>query len=312
MIRFDPMKIISFLFLILLLLSCENKATQQKSNVVKTLPAADPFTLPDLPKEMEFCGQKINLEDEDILERLDKELLVNAYYHSATIQAMKRANRYFPMIERILKENGIPEDFKYLAVIESGLIQAVSPAGAQGFWQFMPGTAKEHDLLMNIEVDERLNIEKSTYAACNYLKFANDTLKDWILAAASYNRGIGGVRSDMRWQFTNNYFDTHMNSETGRYVYRILAVKLIFENPSEYGYTIKESELYKPFQTKIVKVNESILNLAEWAVAQGFNYKIVRKLNPWILGNKLTVKNKEFTLLLPKESFNLKPYAAYK
>jgi ubiquinone/menaquinone biosynthesis C-methylase UbiE len=305
------MKITPFLLLFFFFAGCENTEINQKAvQENKDLPS-DPFVLPPLPNEMTFCGQKINLQDEDIIERLDKELLVNAYYHSATIQAMKRASRYFPEMERILKKNGIPEDFKYLAVIESGLIQAVSPAGAQGFWQFMPGTAKEHDLLMNAEVDERLNIEKSTQAACEYLKYANDTLKDWVLAAASYNRGIGGVRSDMRWQYTTNYFDTHMNSETGRYVYRILAVKLIFENPEKYGYLVKETELYKPFETKNVILTESISNLAEWSIAQGFNYKIVRKLNPWILGNKLTIENKEFTLLLPKDHVNLKPYASY-
>lgn len=305
------MKFTLLLLLCLIFTGCGNTETHTKStDEIKSI-SADPFVLPDLPNEMEFCGQKINLQDEDIIERLDKELLVNAYYHSATIQAMKRANRYFPLMEKILKENGIPDDFKYLAVIESGLIQAVSPAGAQGFWQFMPGTAEEYDLLMNSEVDERLNIEKSTQAACEYLKYANDTLKDWVLAAASYNRGIGGVRSDMRWQYTSNYFDTHMNSETGRYVYRILAVKLIFENAEKYGYLIKESELYKPFETKTVRVTESISNIAEWAIAQGFNYKIVRKLNPWLLGNKLTIKNKAFTLLLPREHVNLKPYASY-
>lgn len=305
------MKITPFLILFLFFAGCENTESQLETVPENKTISADPFVLPALPDEMMFCGQKINLQDEDVIERLDKELLVNAYYHSATIQAMKRASRYFPEMERILKKNGIPEDFKYLAVIESGLIQAVSPAGAQGFWQFMPGTAKEHDLLMNAEVDERLNIEKSTQAACEYLKYANDTLKDWVLAAASYNRGIGGVRSDMRWQYTTNYFDTHMNSETGRYVYRILAVKLIFENPEKYGYLIKETELYKPFETKNVTITESIPNIAEWSINQGFNYKIVRKLNPWILGNKLTIKNKEFTLLLPKEHVNLKPYASY-
>ncbi len=267
--------------------------------------------LPKLPETLVFCGQTVNLEDEDIRERLDKELLVNAYFQSSTIQALKRANRYFPELERILKANGIPEDFKYLAVIESNLIQAVSPAGAQGFWQFMPGTAKEHNLIMNDEVDERLNIEKSTIAASEYLKYAHDTLKNWVLAAASYNRGIGGVRSDMRWQQTDNYFDTHMNSETGRYVYRILAVKLIFEHPEMYGYDSKAIELYEPFCTKNVLVKSSITNLADWAKSQGINYKILIKLNPWILTNKLTIKNHPYTVKLPAKNCKLKPYKSY-
>lgn len=299
-----------FFVTLLFISACSEPATKEKT-VQIAAPCQSALTLPILPDEMEFCGEKISLLDEDIRERLDKEILVNAYYQSATLQALKRAHRFFPQMERILAKNDIPEDFKYLAVIESGLVQAVSPAGAQGFWQFMPGTAKEHDLLMNGEVDERLNIEKSTQAACDYLKYANDTLKDWVLAAASYNRGIGGVRSDMRWQGTNNYFDTHMNSETGRYVFRILAMKLIFENPEAYGYNVKEIELYKPYQTFSVSVNGSISNLAEWAIQKGINYKILIKLNPWLLTNKLTVRNRSFKIKLPKKELNLKPYEAY-
>ena len=302
--RFFPFLVIGFLF------ACKDQ--KKIENSIKTIiPSSGMHTLPILPTEMYFCGEKISLRDEDVRERLDKEILVNAYYQSATLQALKRAHRFFPSIERILKANNIPEDFKYLAVIESGLVQAVSPVGAQGFWQFMPGTAKEHDLLMNGEVDERLNIDKSTKAACEYLRFANDTLKDWVLSAASYNRGIGGVRSDMRWQKTTNYFDTHMNSETGRYVFRILAMKLIFENPSDYGYNVKEIELYKPFQTFTVSLNKSVSNLAVWAIEKGINYKILIKLNPWILSNKLTVKNHLFKIKLPRKDFNLKPYDEY-
>lgn len=296
--------------LIVLLFSC---VEGKKENIVSPTITIQPLVpiLPSLPEEMEFCGQKINLKDEDIRERLDKEILVNAYFQSATCQAIKRANRHFPEIEYILKQNNIPEDFKYLAVIESGLVQAVSPAGAQGFWQFMPGTAKEYGLEMNNEIDERLNILKSTEAACSYLNYANDTLKDWVLAAASYNRGIGGVRSDMKWQGTSNYFDTHMNSETGRYVYRILAMKIIMENAEEYGYKIEKKDMYLPYKTKITSIKYSISNLADWALKMGVNYKILIKLNPWILGNKLTVKNKAFTVLLPKQNFNLKPYEKY-
>ena len=305
------MKVFLILLPIIGLLGCQ--AEKKHEELAKEIQEVKLHTVPDLPKEMTFCGETINLEDEDIRERLDKEILVNAYFQSSTFQAMKRAHRYFPEMERTLKANGIPEDFKYLAVIESNLIQAVSPVGAQGFWQFMPFTAKEHDIIMNDEVDERLNIKKSTIAACEYLKTAHDTLKDWVLTAASYNRGIGGVRSDMRWQGTNNYFDTHMNSETGRYVFRILAMKLIFENPEAYGYDMKAIELYKPFKTKTVVVKESIPNLAEWAIEQGFNYKILIKLNPWLLTNKLTIKNnKTFAILLPAKGTNLKPYESYK
>lgn len=305
------MKVFLILLPIIGFLGCQ--AEKKHEELAKEIQEVKLHTVPDLPKEMTFCGETINLEDEDIRERLDKEILVNAYFQSSTFQAMKRAHRYFPEMEHTLKANGIPEDFKYLAVIESNLIQAVSPVGARGFWQFMPFTAKEHDIIMNDEVDERLNIKKSTIAACEYLKTAHDTLKDWVLTAASYNRGIGGVRSDMRWQGTSNYFDTHMNSETGRYVFRILAMKLIFENPEAYGYDMKAIELYKPFKTKTVVVKESIPNLAEWAIEQGINYKILIKLNPWLLTNKLTIKNnKTFAILLPAEGTNLKPYESYK
>lgn len=294
---------------LLCLISCaENKEKDVSQPLEKT---HSDKQLPDLPSTIKFCGHSIHLKDEDVRERLDRELLVNVYFHSSTVQAMKRANRFFPLIEKILKQKGIPEDFKYLAVIESGLMQAVSPAGAQGFWQFMPFTAKDHNLLMNDEVDERLNIEKSTIAACDYLKFAHDTLGDWVLAAASYNRGIGGVRSDMRWQGTDNYFDTYMNSETGRYVFRILAVKMIFENPESYGYNIDKDQMYLPFKTKRVKISESIPNLAEWALSKGINYKILTKLNPWLLSNKLTVNDRTFEILLPTKDFNLKPYNSY-
>lgn len=267
---------------------------------------------PKLPQKMTFAGQEISLEDEDVRERLDREVLMTAYYQSAFVGALKRSHRYFPMIERILKEEGIPDDFKYLAVIESNLQQAISPVGAQGFWQFMPQTAKLYNLEMSNEVDMRLDIEKSTHAACRYLKDAYKNLNDWILATASYNRGVAGVQSDMEWQDSEHYFDTQQNSETGRYVFRLLATKLIYENLEAYGYYPKEMELYEPFKTKRVLVEETIANLSDWSIEQGFNIKILRKLNPWLLTTHLTVKKgKKYTLLLPTASENLKPYAAY-
>lgn len=297
------------LFLGVLLACGEKKIERQPTTVRPILNHAN--ELPPLPKELIFCGQRLNLEDVDIRERLDREILVNAYFQSSTTQALKRANRFFPEMEMILKKHNIPEDMKYLAVIESGLVQAVSPAGAQGFWQFMPFTAKEHGLLLNEQVDERLNIRKSTIAACEYLSYAHDTLNDWVLAAASYNRGIGGVRSDMKWQGTDNYFDTHMNSETGRYVFRILAMKIIFENPEAYGYKIDKKELYEPYKTYSVKIKKSISNLAKWSQTMGVNYKILIKLNPWILGNHLTVNKGEYEILLPRKNCKLKPYEKY-
>lgn len=305
------MKFKLLLFITLVVVSCSDD--KEKSAPVQIIQNSE-FgfaTIPNLPESMTFAGKKILIQDEDIIERLDREVLTNAYYQSATTQMLKRANRWFPLIERILKEEKIPDDFKYLAVIESGLVQATSPVGAQGFWQFMPYTAKQYDLEINDEIDERLHVEKSTRAACAYLRDAQDTLKDWLLSSASYNRGIGGVRQDMRWQGTDNYFDTDQNSETARYVFRILAVKLIFENPKAYGFNTDKIKLYEPFKTKRVVVKQSIPNLAKWALEKGINFKILTKLNPWLKGNKLTIKNKTYQLLLPSESENLKPYKQY-
>jgi membrane-bound lytic murein transglycosylase D len=305
------MKFKLLLFITLVVVSCSNEKEKSTIEQKNQNPETSFATIPNLPESMTFAGEKILLQDEDIIERLDREVLTNAYYQSATTQMLKRANRWFPMIERILKEENIPNDFKYLAVIESGLVQATSPVGAQGFWQFMPFTAKQYDLEINDEIDERLHVEKSTRAACAYLRDAQDTLKDWLLASASYNRGIGGVRQDMRWQGTDHYFDTDQNSETARYVFRILAVKLIFENPKAYGFNTDKIKLYEPFKTKRVVVKQSIPNLARWALEKGINFKILTKLNPWLKGNKLTIKNKTYQLLLPSESENLKPYKQY-
>ena len=268
--------------------------------------------LPPIPSKMELFGETIDLRDEDIKERLDNELIVNAYLHSATTLIIKRANRYFPSLEQLLKEQQIPSDFKYLCVIESNLTQAISPAGARGFWQFMPETAKEYNLLINTEIDERLNVQKSTLAACAYLKKSHAEFKNWILAAASYNRGMGGVRSDMKSQYTNNYFDTEMNNETGRYVFRIMAMKLILENPKAYGFNIKPFDLYPIRNTKTITINTPISDLAWWAKNNNVNLKIIRKLNPWLLTNSLTIKPINYVITLPKPPYKLKNYVEYK
>lgn len=307
-------KVFSLLLSAVFLAGCGSKqAPRPKSERLKEAVTSTAVVFPDLPQSMEFAGTTINLQDEDLRERLDREILMTAYYQSAWVGCLKRANRYFPEIERILKEEGVPDDFKYLAIIESNLQQAISPVGAQGFWQFMPATAKLYGLEMNPEIDERLNIEKSTRAACQYLKDANAVLNDWIMTTASYNRGVGGVQEDMKWQGTDHYFDTYQNSETGRYVFRLLATKLIYENPEAYGYYPSKMELYEPFKVQKVVVEESIPNLADWANDQGFNIKILRKLNPWLKTTKLTIKGgRKFTLVLPSASENLKPYNAYK
>jgi membrane-bound lytic murein transglycosylase D len=300
------MKYLFFTCIFAFILSCSNEQKEVKPIVQTTKQ-----NLPPLPKNIVLFGEKISLEDEDIRERLDREIMANAFFHSQTILNMKRASRYFPVIEPILKENGIPNDFKYLPIIESNLANVTSPAGAKGYWQFMSGTAQEYNLIIDDEVDERYNLKKVTRAACQYLKNAKDSTGSWALAAAAYNRGIGGIKADLQWQEVNHYFDLDMNSETSRYLFRLIAVKLIMENPEKYGYDMKKMELYKPFLTESVSVSLPIENLSNWANQKGINYKILVKLNPWILSNKLTKNLSSLELLLPTKGTNLKPYAQY-
>ncbi len=301
---------ISILALLAFTFACN---THKVKNEPKQQPqTTTQFQLPDLPTILTFAGKKLNLEDEDIRERLDREVLTNVYLQSATSQIIKRAHRWFPLIEKILKEEKIPKDFKYLAVIESALIeQAISPVGAQGFWQFMPFTAKEYQLEISSEVDERLDVIKSTRAACHYLKEANIHFHDWILAAAAYNRGIGGVQDDIEWQKATSYFDMEQNHETGRYVYRILALKIILENQLSYGFSIPDSQKYKTIKTRNYLITSTIKNLSDWSLSKGYNFKILKKLNPWILKTHLTIKNKKYTLLLPERKEKMRPYSYY-
>ena len=244
---------------------------------------------PKLPEEMEFFNQSLSLSDIDIKERLDREMLVNTYFQSSTSLAIKRSARYFPTLERILKEEGVPEDFKYLCVIESNLSNVISPAGAAGFWQFMPGTAPEYGLKVTPEIDERNHLEKSTRAACKLIKSNYRLLNDWVNACAAYNRGPGGLLRDMESQGVKHFFDTEMNPETARYVFRIMALKLIMEHPSEYGYHIPPSARYLPIESKEIQIKIPIKNLALWARQQGTSLKIIRLLNPWILTNQLSL-----------------------
>ena len=244
---------------------------------------------PKLPEQMEFFNQSLSLSDIDIKERLDREMLVNTYFQSSTSLAIKRSARYFPALKRILKEEGVPEDFKYLCVIESNLSNVISPAGAAGFWQFMPGTAPEYGLKVTPEIDERNHLEKSTRAACKLIKSNYRLLNDWVNACAAYNRGPGGLLRDMESQGVKHFFDTEMNPETARYVFRIMALKLIMEHPSEYGYHIPPSARYLPIESKEIQIKIPIKNLALWARQQGTSLKIIRLLNPWILTNQLSL-----------------------
>jgi hypothetical protein len=245
------------------------------------------------PTSVDFAGENTPLNIADVNERFERELLVNANLHASTILILKRANRAFPVIEPILKKNGIPDDFKYLAVIESALINAVSSAGARGVWQFMPETAKEKGMEVNDCVDERYHLEKSTEAACKYLLAAKSKFGSWTLAAASYNGGMTGVNKQIDIQKVSNYYDLLLNDETSRYVFRILALKEIMKNPEKFGFDIPKQELYELFPTRKIEIDSTVNNLADLAISQGINYKILKIYNPWLRDSKLENKNKK-------------------
>jgi len=257
-----------------------------------------------LPVNMSFCGERVPLEITDVKERLDRELIVNINLHSATSLIIKRASRYFPDIEPILKRNGIPDDFKYLCVIESALTNATSTAGAKGFWQFMPETAKEYGLEVSSTIDERYHIIKATEAACSYLKKAYNKFGNWTLVAAAYNRGMAGIERQQVAQGVTDYYDLYLNEETSRYVFRILALKEIMLNQDKYGYVFAKDELYRPVKTKTVTVNANIDNLQMWALDQGINYKILRLHNPWLIDTTMLVMTgKTYEIQIPTEGY---------
>ena len=236
-----------------------------------------------------FAGEEVPLADREVRERFDRELLVNTFWHSNTMLNYKLANKYFKDIERILKENGVPSDFKYLAVAESGLRNVVSPAGATGFWQFLKATGLEYDLEINNEVDERYDYEKATLAACKYLKEAKAKFGTWTLAAASYNVGMGKLNQRLTEQKVESYYDLYLNSETSRYLFRILSYKMVFENPSKFGFHFKKGDLYEPYDYKNVLVESSIPDLAQFALDNGTTYKMLKIVNPWLTSTKLTI-----------------------
>ena len=239
------------------------------------------------PNDLKFADELVPNTSLDVWERLDKELLKNIYWQSNTLLYFKRANKYFPIIEEILAENNIPDDFKYLALIESGFEYTVSPSGAAGFWQIMKGTAREYGLEVNYAIDERYNLRKSTEAACRYLQKAYNEFGSWTMAAASYNMGINGVRRKIQKQETNNYFNLHLNDETSRYVFRIIVIKEIMENPRKYGFVFRDNDLYSYPQVKQIRVDSTINNLYSFAREHNINYKILKKYNPWLRISKL-------------------------
>lgn len=256
-----------------------------------------------IPKNLNFAGEKVPIDKMDVKERIDRELLVNTYWQSNGLLFFKRSNKYFPIIEPILKEYGVPDDFKYLALIESGLQNVTSVAGAKGFWQLMPKTARELGLEVNANVDERYNVEKSTVAACKYLISAKELFGTWTLTAAAYNAGRTGVLKRMKAQQVNDYYDLLLVDETSRYIPRIVAVKEILTHPTKYGFIFEKDDLYSLEKTKTIEVDYEINDLAQFAKDQNINYKLLKIYNPWLREGHLNNKSRKvYQFRIPKAS----------
>jgi hypothetical protein len=258
----------------------------------------------EIPDRAHFCDEEIDLTNYYLRERYDRELLSFSYWHSQIFLMIKRANKYFPVIEPILKAEGIPDDFKYLALIESSLDpRAISPAKAAGIWQILPETAKEYGLEVTDDVDERYHLEKATIVACAYLKKTYEQTGSWSLAAASYNTGRSRVLRQMETQQENNYFDMLFSEETNRYVFRMVLAKRMLANPREFGFYIKKENLYYMIDYDTIEVNTTIENLTDFAKSHGTNYQILKDANPWLRTNKLANKNnKTYYIKVPKQN----------
>ena len=270
----------------------EDSAVMQPSQVVS----------PYVPTEIIFAGEKVDLRRADLHERMDRELITFSYGHTTTLLMIKRANRYFPIIEPILKECGVPDDLKYLMVIESSVdIRALSPAKAAGLWQFMPATGKEYGLEVNANVDERYHVEKATRAACKYLKEGYEKYGDWLTVAASYNAGFACITSELEKQKAETSMDMWLVRETSRYMFRILAAKQVFNSPRRYGFILRASDLYPVLPTKPYEVKATIADLGAFAKQQGIPMSLLKEANPWLLTNTLPVRpgGKTYVIQLP-------------
>lgn len=258
-----------------------------------------------LPDKLTFCGEEVPLGKLDVRERLDRELLVNTYWQSNSVLAHKRAARWFPVIEPVLAREGVPDDLKYIALIESGLTNAVSPAGATGYWQFMKETAIAHGLEVTAEVDERYHVVRSTEAACRYLKEARAKYGSWALAAASYNLGPAGLEKQIGRQKVNDYYSLLLPEETARYVFRVLAMKAIHTDPERFGFHLREKDLYAPYRTRTITLTGPVSDLADFAMRQGTDYRTLKLLNPWLRDITLTnARGRVYEVLLPADGFD--------
>lgn len=286
------------------LTACLSISSNDSENVLDGRPVVSSMTMsPDIPSSVVFCDKPVDITRYNMREGYDRELSSFTYFHSTTMLLIKRANRYFPVIEPILKANGIPDDFKYLAVIESHLEPRVtSPAKAVGTWQLLEGTAKQYGLAVTPTVDERCDVAKSTEAACRYLKAAYEKYGDWASVAASYNAGMGRISGELTKQSADSTFDLWLVEETSRYVYRIMAMKQIFENPYKYGFVLRADDLYKPIECEEVTVTSDIGDLSDFATKRGITYADLKRFNPWLRDRKLDTLGKTYVLQIPKES----------
>ncbi len=255
----------------------------------------------DLNNDYTFAGEVLPLDNFDAVERFDRELMVNSYWHSNTLLNIKKANRYFPIIEKILADEGVPDDFKYLAVAESNLMNATSSADARGFWQFRKLSAGEFGLEINGEIDERYHIEKSTVAAAKYIKQLKNRFGTWFDAAASYNMGPTSYNSTLKSQDQTHYFDLNLNDETSRYVFRLMAIKEIMSNPANYGFYLEQKDLYAPLNDfDEIEINKSIPSWANFCTENGISYRLLKIYNPWLRDNKLTVLKNKYVIKVPR------------
>ncbi len=259
---------------------------------------------PEIPNSINFAGEEMPLDIFYVNEKLDREFIINTYWHTSTILLLKRSNRWFPVIEPILKENKIPNDFKYLALIESGVINVKSPAGAAGFWQFLEKTGREYGLEVNKSIDERYHVEKATQAACEYLKDSYEDFQNWTLVAAAYNAGKRRIREALEKQKADNYYDLLLNEETSRYLFRIVAMKTIYEKPVNYGFYLREADLYPFIPTKSIEVEKTIPDLVGFALDNGVTYKTLKIFNPWLRSDKLPDESgRTYFLKVPLDGF---------
>lgn len=281
-----------------------NKAAIVNDSIKKNVAKSYRISAIDIPADLNFAGEKVPQNDPEVMERIDREFLVNTYWQSNALLLMKRANKYFPVIEPILAKNGIPDDFKYLAVAESGLTNVVSPAGATGFWQIMRETGREYGLEVNSNVDERYHLEKSTQVACEYLNKWKKKYGSWTLTAATYNAGPGGINKYMSIQKVDDYYDLLLGEETGRYLFRIMAIKEILSNPEKYGFHLEKEDMYNAVPSFAVEIDEPVTSFADFSEQYEINYKILKRHNPWLREPHLNNSSrKKYTIEIPNKGY---------